>query len=280
MLAANPDADDDDISIKVLAAICRYWFDLPDDVNVVELWLRDDNAFNPPARCPGDFIFTSANMFFLHPPEEAATAGPPEGRILKYASVQFVDDLRTHNRVPAGVLSRAIFEAFPRGEDDLVARTIIGVMIGMLPTVIINLSFVFGAWRGNGGKIFADLQEKLRHQGGSDPYVRAREVLKQPLMAAMQKNPMPPNVWRTAVRDHTLGTNPPVQVNQGDKIYVDINAATKRDLDNGITDVFPVFGGNRHTTPHPTHACPAYEAAIGIMLGVINGLMEPIHEVA
>jgi hypothetical protein len=39
--------------------------------------------------------------------------------------------------------------------------------------------------------------------------------------------------------------------------------------------VFPVFGGDRKPTPHPTHACPGYEAAIGVMLGFVNGWLEP-----
>lgn len=226
LLAANPDANDEDISIKVQAALCRHWFDLPDEINVVGLWMRDDGEINPPARCPGDFIYPSGYMFFPHPDPTTTTHGQLEGKILKNATMQFVDELRTHNKLPTGILSQAIFEAFPRGEDDLVAQTIIGVMIGMLPTVIINLLFTLEAWRENQGKVFAELQEKLRHHGGSDPFVRASEVLKQPLMAAMQRNPMPPAVWRTAVRDHTLGTNPPVQVNRGDKINVDIAAAT------------------------------------------------------
>ena len=68
--------------------------------------------------------------------------------------MQFVDDLRTHNKLPTGDLSQAIFETFPRGEDRLVARTIIGVMIGMLPTVIINLLFILGAWRRKPGQDF------------------------------------------------------------------------------------------------------------------------------
>ena len=64
LLAANPDANDEDISIKVQAALCRHWFDLPDEINVVELWMRDDGEINPPARCPGDFIYPSGYIFF------------------------------------------------------------------------------------------------------------------------------------------------------------------------------------------------------------------------
>src|SRR4029434_3753411 len=65
----------------------------------------------------------------------------------------------------------------------------------------------------------------------------------------------------TAVEGHTLGTSNPIQVTRGDKINVNISNATQADLAAGALDVFPVFGGNTHTAPHPTHACPAYEVA-------------------
>jgi hypothetical protein len=94
-------------------------------------------------------------------------------------------------------------------------------------------------------------------------------------MQAMQLAPVPEAVWRTAVKEHTLGTKSPVQVHPNDKIYVGIVSATREDLYAGITDVFPEFGGDRRATPHATHACPGYEMAIGILLGVINGVMEP-----
>jgi hypothetical protein len=272
-LAANPAASDDDVAIKLLAGLCTRWFDLPDAVNVVEGGLRFD--VKPPPCCPGDFSFPSGYIFFPDPDALLSKFGPGFGAMLKLAVDRHVAELRASQKLPTGVLSRAVFEAFPTGEDDLIARTIIGVMMGMLPTVYFNLANTMGAWRASEGKIFKALQDALRQQGGSDPYVRASEVLKQPLMQAMQGNPMPPSVWRTAVRAHTLGTNQPVQVNPDDKMYVNIASATREDLDAGITDAFPIFGGDRKATPHPTHACPGYEAAMGTMLGFINGLMEP-----
>ena len=84
---------------------------------------------------------------------------------------------------------------------------------------------------------------------------------------------MPPEVWRTATSDHTLGDE---NVRTGDQVVVDIASVTASDLESGKTDVFVVFGGDRSARHHPTHACPGYEAAIAIMLGTITGLMEPV----
>ena len=86
--------------------------------------------------------------------------------------------------------------------------------------------------------------------------------------------PTPDAVWRTAVKAHTLGTKNPVQVNPGDKIYISIIQAMQEDLRAGVTDVCPVFGGNRRATPHPTHACPGLEMAMGVLLGTIYGVVD------
>jgi hypothetical protein len=59
-----------------------------------------------------------------------------------------------------------------------------------------------------------------------------------------------------AVKDHPLGTTHPVQVHAGDKVYLSVLRATQEDLGNGMTDVRPLFGGNRSVSPHPTHAGP------------------------
>ncbi|OSJ19303.1 hypothetical protein BST63_03220 [Bradyrhizobium canariense] len=145
--------------------------------------------------------------------------------------------------------------------------------MGMLPTVDGNLTRTVRNWQN--GETLARLKEALQQHGGSDAFVRARDVLMTPLMQAMQLDPVPDAVWRIAIKKHTLGTKNPVVVHPGDKIYVSIVSATKEDSQAGLVDVFPVFGGDRSATPYPTHACPGYEMAIGVLLGIINGYMEP-----
>jgi hypothetical protein len=271
VLAANPGATIQVVSVKALAGLCIHWFDLPDTVHVVEGGLRF--AVEAPPRCPGDYTLPSGYMFHPDPEPGLPDLGPGFGLLLTDAITQFVAGFRASSTLPKGVLARAVFEAFSPEEDALITRTIIGVMMGMLPTIDGNLTRTVKAWRE--GSRFAELQEALKKHGGSDAYTRANEVLRRPLMQAMQQDPVPDKVWRLAAKDHTLGTKNPIQVHRGDKIYVCIVAATHEDAAAGITDVFPVFGGDRSAQPHPTHACPAYAMAMGILLGIINGYMEP-----
>ena len=119
--------------------------------------------------------------------------------------------------------------------------------------------------------MFKDLQNRLKEN--SEPaFHRARTVLEKPLMQAMQRRPMPDAVWRTAVKQHTLGN---VEVNPGDMIHINIMQATQADQKAGNTDVFPIFGGDRTATPHPQHACPGQALAMGVMLATVNALLEP-----
>ena len=68
----------------------------------------------------------------------------------------------------------------------------------------------------------------------------------------------------------------PVQAHPGDKIYISILRATQEDLRSGVSDVCPVFGGNRSAAPDPTHACPGFEMAMGVLLGVVYGVVESL----
>lgn len=275
IVADNPDAARepgkhiDSVSIKVLAALCVHWFSLPNNVDVVEGGM---NGGHLPPRCPGTFALPSAYMFKPDPSPDLIAAGQVTGGLLKGAVKHYVDTLKASQQVPAGGLSRATFDAFPQGEDDLIAQTIIGVMMGKLPTVDHNLINVVQSWS---DQTLDALRTELKNDPGRDAYQRACDHLMVPIKHAMQANPVPDAVWRTAVKAHTLGETSPVQINPGDKVRVEVAAATQEDLAAGITDVFAVFGGNRGAAPHPTHACPAYHMAMGIMLGVVNGLLEP-----
>lgn len=252
---------------KTLADLCTYWFGLPDGIVMVTGRMREKDIVAP-ARCPGDFSYTSASVFKPKPDCMVTMAGQALGRLLKDAVTQFIATHRAAGTMPEAELSRAIFEAFPR-EDDLIGRTIIGVMMGFLPTTYFNLLFAATEWWQTGE--FKTLQQRLK-QNSEPAFPRARDVLKEPLIQAMQRRPMPDAVWRTAVKKHTLGA---VEVNPGDLIHINIMQATQADEKAGKTDVFPIFGGNRAENPHPQHACPGYALAMGVMLATVNALLEP-----
>jgi cytochrome P450 len=257
----------DGILNHILADLCTVWFGLPDGAAMVAGGIRP-TGITPPAHCPGDFALPSGFIFIPKPDAVTTSAGQASGHLLKETVTRFIAAHRAAGTLPTANISRAIFEALPN-EDQLIGRTIIGVMMGFLPTTYFNLVHAVSEWWPSG--TFKTLQQRLK-ENNEPAFPRARSVLEQPLMQAMQRKPMPDAVWRTAVKKHKLG---PVDVNPGDKIYVNIAKATLADQQAGNTDVFPIFGGNRGAHPHPQHACPGYAMAMGVMLGTLNGLMEP-----
>ncbi len=272
-LAALPDPaafDIQQLSDTVLAAVCAHWFDVPDGVFVLAGGFGLSNLV-PPGRCPGDYTPPSAYIFHPDPDLLLTQLGQRTGQILRESVGKLAASRRGTANPPQGALSRAFFEIFP-DDDDLLARVIIGAMMGMLPTVNGNLTSTVRAWQKTARLMV--LHAKLKNSSESDEFARAGEVIEEPLQQEMQMAPTPDAVWRTAVKEHSLGTKNPVQVYPGDKIYISILQATREDLESGVTDVCPVFGGNRGATPHPTHACPGFEMAMGVLLGVVYGVVE------
>lgn len=268
--SGSPTFDITDLSNTVLAALCTGWFDIPDGVNFV----AGGQSFSLPARCPGHFAAPSGFIFQPTPALGIPWAGKMQGGWLHDAAAKFVTARRAPGNPPKGPLSKALFAAFPDSpaQDDLLARTLIGVMIGFLPTVQFNLIGTMKEWCQS--KTFDQLKHEYMSKPEPDPYVRAGEVIRGPMMAMMQQLPVPPDVWRTAVKNHDLGDSPVVHVNAGDKISISIESATQEDLANNIADVTPIFGGDRSQNPHPTHACPGFWMGMGVLLGIIAGTME------
>ncbi|SNS17999.1 Dyp-type peroxidase family [Sphingomonas laterariae] len=254
----------------VLAMLSHRWFGIPDaEGRYVEpgAWDWRDVATRKP-RCPGDFMATSRSVFYPHPPAATIAYGKAQGQAERRAVRDFVAAMRgTPERLTAPI-SRAIFDAFP-DDDDLVARTIVGVMTGFLPPTEGNLRWAFYDWID--GKTIWRVQQAYLMQPGATPLERARGALLRPLCRAMQQRPAPDMVWRRAKKAHRLGK---VAIKRDDLIVIGIVSATAEDMAAGGHDVYPVFGGNRHDTGHGTHACPAYAFAMGTMLGILAALFD------
>jgi hypothetical protein len=101
---------------------------------------------------------------------------------------------------PLGALTRAFFEMYPNSEDnDLLARTIVGIMMGALPTINGNLVTIVKTWMKTSTRMV--LQAKLNSSSEKDEFVRAHEVIEQPMQETMQMTPTPDALWRLAVKE-------------------------------------------------------------------------------
>lgn len=259
--------DASELTDGMLAEVCKPLFGIPDGHLIVSGSL-EFHVFGP-CRCPGDYTPLSAYIFLPEPAFLIKILGPYLGRMLKRETLEFVKDLRSTGKPPEAPLTRVLYETIPPGQDDLFARTLVGIMMGLLPTTEGNMEQVLNHMRDDGS--YSELAAKV--QALSDPMDAdgAASILRDPMYRAMQKAPMPPAVWRTAAKDHMLG---PLAVRTGDKISISIKDATNEDLDNGVANVDAIFGGCRTSEhPCPLHSCPGFELAIGIMLGTLATTM-------
>jgi Dyp-type peroxidase family len=272
---------------SVLAGICTHYFgipDMPDPKNPRRSDFVDPGGWSwTPAEerhphCPGDFMATSRYCFYPDPVPRVQAYGQAQGRALRVAVGQYLDAARQPGRKLPGELSEAIANlASPEGglaypTNDELARTIIGVMTGFLPPADGCMRWALYEWIQE--KTLWRVQQDLLSHPSDDAYVRAEEKLRPWLERAMQKRPAPDLLWRTANRGHELGG---VAVAEGERIFISIVSAMAEDAAAGITDVYPVFGGNRAPpdgSKPPLHACPAYKAAMGTMLGMLSALLE------
>jgi cytochrome P450 len=276
-------------SDAVLYGLCVHWFDLPVDGQLAA------GGWTPqalPARCPGHFTSPSRYIFSPNPGESAKDYGRRHGEALKHAVTAFVCKLRQEGRTPrAGSLTERIFDAFSESRsearmagvehpiDELRASTLIGVMMGFLPTVDGNLRSVLYEWIEQ--RSLWTLQSTLLHHGLAASFNDAKAVIGPALRHSMTRSPVPDLVWRTVVADDRLG---PVRVHSGQRVVVGILSATHQNLEacpaaqahlpKNFDGDFPMFGGNRAAADAPTHACPGREMALGVLLGMLTALME------
>lgn len=269
---------------EVLARVSRHWFGLPDGRFVQALprdwqWQADEQA---PPRCPAHFN-TPSRYFFQPLPEGTAAEeqGQRHGRQLLAAVTDWVAQARAAAVPPAGTLTPALFQALSALSDGELASTCIGVLMGFLPTVD-------GCWRralmdSRGDPRLWLARAQLLQGAGMPDLARAEQALRPWLDQSMLRHPVPDMIWRTARTAHALGARG-VSVEKGRRVVLGLMSGTQvqwqaREAGGAAAQAQPadlglVFGGHRtHGAPHPLHACPGYEAALGLLFGLSAGLL-------
>ncbi|MGH6739011.1 MAG: hypothetical protein ACREDY_08265, partial [Bradyrhizobium sp.] len=189
------------LSDIVLAEVCSHYFDIPDGVYVKAGGFGVSNLV-PPGVCPADYTPPSAYIFHPDPDPLLSFIGQRTGQILRESVGKYVAGKRASGQLPTAPLARALFEQFPDPKDnDLLARTIIGVMTGALPTINGNLVTTVKSWQRTATMMVLGAQLKANTQ--TDEFTKAHEVVEPSLRQAMQMQPTPDFIWRTAKKDHT-----------------------------------------------------------------------------
>lgn len=265
---------------SVLATLCQAWFGLlPGDPTIVPGGARWDWKPGDPVRYPGHFAAPSRFIFQPRPGATVQDHAEAHGQALQAAFGALIrrhrDGLAATPPVPAldptAPLAAAILAACPdRQQDDLAARTMIGAMMGFLPTVDGNLRLSLNEWLRDGS--FWDLRAAVLRErlAGSTVQAVAARYVEPRLVETMLLRPSPELVWRTATHRHKIGDE---VVEAGDRVVVAIVSATQQCLESASRDTSPIFGATA-TGPRPTHACPAQNVAMAVLSGIAVALLD------
>lgn len=282
--------------LPALEELCRIWYGLPDE----DTFHRDAWAWQPPtdrdppgARCPADFLAPSRGTFYPRPSAEVTAFAGLHGRAVHEASCAFV---AKHRRDPSG-LGTIAKHMFEKVEDDAVlARNLVGTMIGAIPPMDGNLRGILLEWllERTLWRHQAALRLALGDRPASADFDKAREVLYGPVSEAMCIRPAPDLLYRTALgktvleaggreKDRGGGAVRDVEIEERDLVIVSLASAAQRSLEHfRHGNVSVIFGGERRAAYQPdsgdsdcpVHACPAQDMAMGAIMGILAALLE------
>ena len=278
-----------EVADKVLALLCQEWFGLPElrtDAPTPPLvpgswrwdWKEGDAAIYP-----SQFTAPSRYIFQPRPNDDVKRYGERYGDALTQSLHAFIrpfQESKSAPKTPKGkdaVLASAILGAFPdaKADDDFVARTFAGALMGFLPTVDGNLRLSLNEWLRDG--TFWALRTAWAQHGEAEVYNRAKALLEEPLKEVMQLRPSPELVWRRVKGGGVRIGNE--KLADGETVVLSLVSATQQSLredkPGAKRDVTPIFGGRRtQDGAHPAHACPGYKAGMGVLLGMLAGLVD------
>lgn len=292
-----------------LAEVYRQWYGLPDDGTHAAGkgwdWRRivealsgadDPDLVRTAVHCPGDFLSPSRHAFYPRPSATVAAFADNHGPAIRRAGEDYVAAYRARGEVPKARIAHAMFTAIE--DDDILARNIIGTMVGAIPPMEANLRGILVEWL---------LEKSLwRHQsalhralGGARADTDVEEamaVLDGPVSQAMCKRPAPDLLFRTAKGRAKIEVDAgakeaheaeDVFTREGDLVIVSQVSAAQwslidPDRHRPHGDVSIVFGGRRKKANqiagsddrYPVHACPAQALALGAMKGLLAALLD------
>lgn len=321
--------------LPALGGLCRLWYGLPDESMPGEghmlargwTWeefvesaadVRTDASGNvltrTKAHCPGDFLSPSRNAFYPRPGPAVTSFADNHGKAILDAATKFVATHRPTGGPPNAPVARAMFAATPDPDHGVLARNLIGTMVGAIPPMDGNLRGILLEWLGEKSlwRHQAALRAAMAGRSAISDFDKARAVLYRPIAQAMCKRPAPDLLYRTATGETTIPVypNPPqgpteITTQEGDLVVVSLVSASQRSLlklregDDGEGDVSIVFGGRRETADQgyrlepgqdgqesravpdpagsdhfPVHACPAQDMAMGAIMGIMAALLD------
>jgi hypothetical protein len=258
---------------ELLARACERWAGLDTEGGHFE---RGGQAWGTTAaqkpRYPGHFMAPSRHIFWPHPGRTVADTGQAHGMAVRLAMDAWLRLPSTAAR--DAPLLRAVCDS-PAAQADptYAARTLAGLLMGMVPTVDANLRRIAAAWLADG--TLWRLRSRWQAAEGEPAREAVLRQLRTAFRQALQLCTAPDLLWRTAVRGHDRGSGAgQVAVRAGDVVVASLLSAAHACFEAGDPATHYAFGGHRGAPGNAAmHACPGYGPAQALMLGFFQALV-------
>jgi len=270
---------------RVIARMCKHYFGLPDGKHILEGGLP---AGQEPVGmyCPEVYQRLSRHVFDqTQTPsdlEDAKTKAEQVGLPTVAQTEQYILQMRAEKKAFAQ-FAAPLDRVFGEGEEKGFASALVGLMLGLCPTVQVSHLFALKFWGFTDPAIFGKFAANVK---ASDKSLASIEgILLGDLIKAMLFAPVPDSIWRTTNSAFKIeGTS--LDMEADEKLIFEIAKTAKTGLLSGqITDMEAfhkdmIFGGDRKSKDgYPQHACPGYDMGMGIILGMLaaqfTGLPSP-----
>lgn len=275
-----------------LAAWCSVYFGIPDEGNEffgTGAWNWDNDRKKPV--CPGDFLSTSRHTFYPRPNKSITEYGLRHGKAIRTAVDDYIEAHWGSEEFLAGKIAKPMHKvaraaALKAGtsaavdwQKNMLARNLVGIMIGAVPPMDANLRWTVFDWLED-ESLWRHQDRYLKGVAKIGDYEAAKNALEEPLSRAMCMRPAPDLIYRT-VESGPVRIGDSVDAETGDLVILCLPAAMQKLVRDGDPDVALVFGGDRRTQSggppkpnHPLHACPAQDMAMGGMMGILAALLD------
>lgn len=265
----------DDLIDVVLAKLGQSWFDIPDG-KLIQVGGRP-NGQDSTLHLPFHLLPSSRYVFSTpNPLPTLEQQGRSNGERLRREVRKWIDARRAEGSTPSAPIARRLFDII-KDDDDRLARTLLGLVFGFLPTVYGNALAVLGQWLDDASLWRLQQLVRVSRTGGAAlSYAEATAAIGGALRRAMLSRPVPALLHRTVTQPSRLGD---LSVDPNERVVLVMTGFTPGEVEAARPDVTLVFGGDRTKLVHPPHACSGYHIAMGVLTGLFVGMLET-HEFA
>jgi deferrochelatase/peroxidase EfeB len=275
-----------DLIDKVIAKFCEEWFGLSEEGGFFERggmkWLSPVDSEAP--RYPGHFMAPSRYVFQPHPSDTVRDVASIHGKALNRAMTSYLRAYGTKLKSSPSLVKTILEKGDELGDAGYAPRTILGLMMGFVPTTDGLMRRIALEWFRE-GRLWSLRSQLTGIAAGNVDHPDFSGSFSQAFKNAFLLRAAPELLWRTAKNDHAIGSGShAVQIKSGETVIVGQISATHEGLESDGTAGFEdsyvyAFGDNRKhlASPKPTHACPGRSAAMGVMRGFLQGLVTCKH---